>query len=334
MSFRTVFLGRQPPPKDLIDRSLYALGSLLRAAGVALDSVGSVISGPYAAAEKLTPNIAWLPYPVESGEKQQQPVGQQLEVPNPPLYPHRYFARHPDLPEDLKLKIWGKPLPEIPPDAPKVQIVEPQKGQLVFVAPNATLLGDIKLGDMSSVWYGAVLRGDVNSIIIGDKTNIQDNVVIHCARESIDTKARPTIVGDACTIGHGATIHACTIGNECLIGMGATVLDGVVLENNSMVAAGAVVTPGSVIKSGEIWAGSPAKLLRTMSDDEQAFVAESAERYVHLAMVHRTENSKAFEEVYLDKKIIDERSWRERSDIDVHQGIFRDPETELILSMR
>ena len=149
-----------------------------------------------------------------------------------------------------------------------------------FIAANATIVGDVTLGPKSSVWYGAVLRGDINFIDIGEGTNIQDLALVHLADE-LGVK-----VGRYCTIGHSAIIHACEIGDECLIGMGATVLDGARVGARSIVGAGAVVTPRTVIPPGSMVLGAPAKVVRQLSDDEQRGLKKWAEKYTHVSAAH------------------------------------------------
>lgn len=156
--------------------------------------------------------------------------------------------------------------------------IAPQIDKSVFVAPNAVIIGDTHIGARSSVWFSCVLRGDVNKIRIGSETNIQDGTVIH-----VDSRNYPTIIGDRVTVGHMALVHACTIGNDCLIGMKSCVMDGAVVESGSIVAAGALVTPGKVVPAGQLWAGSPAKYMRDVSDDERKWLAHSASHYADLA---------------------------------------------------
>nr|UER43479.1 gamma carbonic anhydrase 1 [Viscum album] len=160
-----------------------------------------------------------------------------------------------------------------------------------FVAPSASLIGDVQVGQHSSIWYGCVLRGDVNSIIIGSGTNIQDCSIVHVAKHNPSGKALPTVIGDNVTVGHGAILHACTIEDEGFVGMGATLLDGVVLEKHAMVAAGALVRQNMRIPRGEIWGGNPAKFLRKLKDEEVAFIPRSATNYWNLARAHAAENS-------------------------------------------
>lgn len=154
----------------------------------------------------------------------------------------------------------------------------PSVAESVFLAPGSVVTGDVEIGANASIWYNAVVRGDVNYIRIGAGTNVQDLVVVHGTHDT-----HPTQIGRNVTIGHGATIHGCTLGDLCLIGIGAIVLDGAVVESGAMVAAGAVVTPGTRVLSGTLVAGTPAKVLRELRPDEVADVAASASRYVEYA---------------------------------------------------
>ena len=131
-----------------------------------------------------------------------------------------------------------------------------------FVAENATIVGEVSLGRQCSVWFNAVVRGDVHYISIGNKVNIQDGAVIHATYQK-----SPTTIGSNVSIGHNAIVHGCTIHNNVLIGMGSIVMDDCVIESNSIIAAGAVVTKGTVVKSGSIYAGTPAKKIRSVSQD-------------------------------------------------------------------
>ena len=155
----------------------------------------------------------------------------------------------------------------------------PKMGKDCFLAENATLIGNITMGDQCSIWYGAVLRGDVNAIILGNKVNIQDNATVHCTFE----KAK-TIVGNNVTVGHNAIIHGCILHDNVLIGMGAIVLDDAVVESGSIVAAGAVVTSGTLIGKGELWAGIPAKKIKDIDIENQKNTIERlADSYVEYA---------------------------------------------------
>ena len=153
----------------------------------------------------------------------------------------------------------------------------PVLGRGVFLAETATLIGDVVIGDESSIWYGTVVRGDVMPIRIGARTSIQDNTVIH-----VTSGFSGTIIGDDCTIGHAAIIHACTVEDGCLIGMGAILLDGARIGRGSLVGAGALVTPGTDIPPGSLVIGSPARVKRTINDREREQIRDGAVHYVEL----------------------------------------------------
>ena len=162
----------------------------------------------------------------------------------------------------------------------------PQIGERTFIAETAAVLGDVKIGCDSSVWYSAVIRGDVNSIEIGDRVSVQDGTVVHV---SGGESGKVSIASDV-VIGHNATLHACTVGNHCLIGMGSTILDGAVVSDGSMVAAHALVLRNTVIGPNELWGGVPAKFIKKISPE---FVARSIDRgvesYVEWAKVYLEE---------------------------------------------
>lgn len=156
----------------------------------------------------------------------------------------------------------------------------PQLGHGVYIARGARVIGDVSLGDRASVWYGAVLRGDINRIVVGAESNIQDNAVVHLADDY------PAIIGRLVTVGHGAIIHACVVGDECLIGMGATILDGAEVGEQSIVAAHALVTPGMKIPPGSMVMGAPARVKRALSAEERAGIRYWADKYVVNAAYH------------------------------------------------
>lgn len=143
----------------------------------------------------------------------------------------------------------------------------------VYIAPNATVVGDVQLGNDVNIWYGAVLRGDSGTITVGEGTNIQDNCVVH----------EKTTIGAHCTIGHGAIVHGCTIGDNCLIGMGAIVLNGAVLAEGCLVGAGAVVTGKTDAPAGSVLLGSPAKVVKTLTPEQMAQHRQDAAHYVEKA---------------------------------------------------
>ena len=159
----------------------------------------------------------------------------------------------------------------------------PTIASTAFVAAGAILVGDVTLSDHSSIWYGAIVRGDVAPIRIGTRTNIQDGVVIHVSRY----RPEGTIIGSNVTVGHLALIHACTLEDECLIGMKACVMDDAVVEQHAWVAAGALVTPGKRVLSGQLWSGTPARYVRDLRTDEIATIRDTAGLYVENAIQHR-----------------------------------------------
>ena len=140
--------------------------------------------------------------------------------------------------------------------------VAPQFGKNCFIAPNATIVGQVIFGDDCSIWFNTVLRGDVNTITIGNKVNIQDGAVVHCTFIK-----HATVIGNNVSIGHNAIVHGCTLQDNVLIGMGAIVMDGCVVESNSIVAAGAVVLENTIVESGSIYAGVPAKKVKNISPE-------------------------------------------------------------------
>ena len=154
---------------------------------------------------------------------------------------------------------------------------KPKLGQGVYLAQTAVVLGDVTLGDFSSVWYHAVLRGDINRIEVGHHSNVQDNAVLHLADDL------PCLVGNWVTIGHSAIVHACTVGDECLIGMGATILDGAVIGEQSIVGANALVTQGFQVPPGSLVLGTPAKVVRTLTVEERSRLKSWADKYVRNA---------------------------------------------------
>lgn len=162
--------------------------------------------------------------------------------------------------------------------------VVPTVADSVFLAPNATVIGDVVIGADTNIWFGCVIRGDVNIVRIGQRTNIQDGTIVHVSREKFET-----FIGDDVTIGHLALIHACTLEDRCFIGMNATVMDGCVVEPEAMVAAGAVVTPGKRVRTGQLWAGTPAKHIRDLSREDRDGMSATAPHYVRLARTYREE---------------------------------------------
>jgi carbonic anhydrase/acetyltransferase-like protein (isoleucine patch superfamily) len=162
------------------------------------------------------------------------------------------------------------------------QGIWPRIADSAFIAAGAVVVGDVTIGEEANIWFGCVLRGDVQSITIGDRTNIQDGTVIHVTR-----KIGPTVIGSEVTVGHMALIHAATVEDRAFVGMGSRMLDFSCIESGGYLAAGAVLTPRKRVPTGELWAGNPAKLLRSINADEADWIPKSAEHYVALAGHYR-----------------------------------------------
>ncbi len=160
--------------------------------------------------------------------------------------------------------------------------IEPSVADDAFIAPGATLIGDVEIGPESSIWFQCVLRGDVNDIRVGRRSNIQDGTVVH-----VTANTQGCYIGDDVTIGHMALIHACTLEDGCFVGMKATVMDLAVVERGAMVAAGSLVPPGKIVKSGQLWAGIPAVMVRQLSDSDLELMAQTGPHYVRLAESYR-----------------------------------------------
>lgn len=161
--------------------------------------------------------------------------------------------------------------------------ITPSLGARVLIDPTAVVMGDVWLGDDASVWPHAAMRGDVQIIRIGARTNIQDGTVLHVTHEGpYNPDGFPLHIGDDVTVGHRALLHGCTVGHRVLVGMGAIIMDRVVVEDEVMIAAGSLVTPGKRLRSGHLYSGSPAREVRALSESEQRFLQYSADGYVSL----------------------------------------------------
>lgn len=165
----------------------------------------------------------------------------------------------------------------------------PSLPEQYYVADSAAVIGDVVLHNQSSIWFGAVLRGDIEPITIGARSNIQDNSVLHTGRN------HPVVIGDDVTVGHRVTLHGCTVGNNCLIGMGATLLDGAEVGDNCIVGAGSLVGQGRKIPDGSLAVGAPARVIRTLSADEIDDIRSYAERYVEMLSRYRSGGLTAIE---------------------------------------
>ncbi len=163
---------------------------------------------------------------------------------------------------------------------------KPKINKDVFIAQGVRIIGDVEIASGSSVWYNCVLRGDVNYIKIGENTNIQDGTIIHVSSHGFSAtgaKGAPTKLGNNVTVGHNATIHACEIGDFALVGMGSTILDRAIIEEMALIAAGSVITPGTLVQKKELWAGNPAKFIRRLSVKEEKLLINTPKVYFKLA---------------------------------------------------
>ena len=163
----------------------------------------------------------------------------------------------------------------------------PKLGKDCWLADNATLVGEVVLGDQCTVWFGAVVRGDVNYIHVGDRTNIQDNVTIHGSFETA-----PTTIGSEVSIGHNAIVHGCTLEDNVLIGMGAMVMDGAVVKKGAIIAAGAVVLAGTIVEENSIYAGIPAKKVKVLDDKNREMLARISKNYIKYASWFKDEKNR------------------------------------------
>lgn len=162
----------------------------------------------------------------------------------------------------------------------------PEFGETVFIAPSADIIGDVTIGEYSSVWFNVTVRGDVNWISIGDRTNIQDNASVHVTHQT-----HPTRIGNDVTIGHNAMAHGCTLHDRVLVGIHATILDGAVVHSDVIIAAGSLVPPGKVLDSGYLYMGSPARKIRELSEEEIRSVRQNAANYVKYQRAYRREDT-------------------------------------------
>lgn len=166
--------------------------------------------------------------------------------------------------------------------------IQPRLADSAYVDEAAVVIGDVELAEDSSVWPMAVIRGDVNYIRIGARSNVQDGSVLHVTHDHGGAPGGyPLVIGDDVTIGHNVTLHGCTIGNRCLIGMGSTILDGAILEDGVLLAAGSLVPPGKTLEGGYLWLGSPVKKGRPLTDEERDWFGYSATHYAKLKREHR-----------------------------------------------
>jgi len=183
---------------------------------------------------------------------------------------------------------------------PLYGVQRPSVGDGTFVAPNAAVIGHVEVGENSSIWYGAVLRGDVNTIKVGSYTSIGDRVVIHVSLNNPGGPS-PAIVGDRVIVGQGAVLHACTLHDECSVGMGAVVFDGAVIEKHAILEPGSVLTAGKVVPSGQVWSGNPAKYTRDATAEEIQAIGVTAAKYSELAQKHIIETTKTDIDIQIER---------------------------------
>lgn len=155
-----------------------------------------------------------------------------------------------------------------------------------FIAPGCKIIGDVEVGEDASIWYNCVIRGDVNHIHIGSRTNIQDGTVVHCDSDKDGGGGYPTIIGNDVLIGHMAMLHGCTLLDRAFVGLGSIVMDGCTIEGDAMLAAGAMLTPGKILRHRQLWAGRPAKYVRDLTDEAVTAMRAGVEHYVHNAKAH------------------------------------------------
>lgn len=159
----------------------------------------------------------------------------------------------------------------------------PIVGERVYLHPSCQVIGEVQLGDDSSIWCNTVLRGDVNRIVIGRGSNVQDLSIGHVSHKTAEhPQGSPLIIGDYVTVGHSVILHGCSIGNECLIGMGSIIMDDAEIPDRVMIAAGSLVSPGKTLESGMLYMGRPAKAVRTLTEEEIAYLKYSAEHYMRI----------------------------------------------------
>ena len=169
----------------------------------------------------------------------------------------------------------------------------PRIHDTAFIAPGCRIIGDVEIGPDSSIWYNCVIRGDANRIVIGARTNIQDGSVVHCdSPKPQRSEGFPTIIGDDVLIGHLAMVHGCTLEDRAFVGLGAIVMDGCRIASDGMLAAGAMLSPGKVIESRQLWLGRPAKFTRDLTDEALADMQRGVQGYVQNATLHMSEQGK------------------------------------------
>lgn len=174
--------------------------------------------------------------------------------------------------------------------------IAPQIHESAFIAPGCRIIGDVVIGEDASVWYNCVIRGDVNRVTIGARSNVQDGTVIHCDSDRDGAGGFPTIIGADVLIGHMVMLHGCTLEDRAFVGLGTIVMDGCVIESDGMLAAGALLTPGKRVPSRQLWSGRPAKYMRDLTDEAIAGMHSGVTHYVHNAQAHKAAVQAALDE--------------------------------------
>ncbi|AUW57194.1 gamma carbonic anhydrase family protein [Sphingobium sp. SCG-1] len=174
--------------------------------------------------------------------------------------------------------------------------IAPRIHETAFIAPGCRIIGDVEIGEGASIWYNCVIRGDINQVKIGARTNIQDGTVIHCDSDKDGSGGFPTIIGADVLVGHMVMLHGCTLEDRAFAGLGTIVMDGCVIESDGMLAAGALLTPGKRLPSRQLWSGRPAKFMRDLTDEAVAGMRAGVVHYVHNAQIHKGAVNAALDE--------------------------------------
>jgi carbonic anhydrase/acetyltransferase-like protein (isoleucine patch superfamily) len=165
----------------------------------------------------------------------------------------------------------------------------PQIHDSAFIAPGVRIIGDVEIGEDASIWYNCVLRGDINRIVVGARSNLQDGTIVHVEAPRDDPRGLPTLIGDDVLVGHQAILHGCVLEDRAFVGMGSVVMDGARVSSGAMLAAGALLAPGKTVTAGQLWAGRPARPMRDLSEAELAAMLEQTRHYVDNARLHKAE---------------------------------------------
>jgi carbonic anhydrase/acetyltransferase-like protein (isoleucine patch superfamily) len=180
----------------------------------------------------------------------------------------------------------------MPGDGPSIvpfQGRAPKIHDSAFIAPGVRIIGDVEIGEDASIWYNCVLRGDINRIVVGARSNLQDGTIVHVEGPRDGPGGLPTLIGDDVLVGHQAILHGCVLEDRAFVGMGSVVMDGARVSSGGMLAAGALLAPGKTVTAGQLWAGRPARLMRDLAEEELAAMLEQTRHYVDNARLHKAE---------------------------------------------